>query len=575
MINLSPSFWVDLGNHLWQATMFCLFIAGLIYLLKRYPARIRYYIGWIGLLKFFLPSALLLLVLGDVVRSTFTSNTILTESIWPLGAKISEPLFLFKSLDYVTIETHFPYENILVLLGLIWVSGSLSLFVFWQIKVCQLHNQIKENAEPVSESINSKINALKDSLGLKCQISALLVRKDIEPGVFGIVRPELILTRKLLEEFTSEELDLVLIHELFHIKHRDNLWAQLQVVILCLFWFHPLVWWLNRRITLECEKACDEAVIKYSGGKKSYASAIYKVFQLHSGWNIYGYSGITQTGLKNRIQSILNFEASGISIAKYRSVIASVLIFLGISIIAGGMTPLIKESSSKTMTAQLLEGRELLIEPLSGSNENQLPHEIVEETATDYSSTAPKWANENINLKQVFNKKDGDSIPHNFYVELENYLSDLDYERYKISRTVNELKKLNHINPSYETINVERLQVGTIIGVLVQFDDYSNYPRIRKSFERVEFVVIENISGKYKDLEQISFPYNIESDIKPQVRKSYYGDNIWIGSSTVIFKNKTVKRKLETLIIVLNELDKKESDKFQKLRDLKESSTKS
>ncbi len=556
MINPSISFWIDLGNHLWQVTLFGLFIIGLIYSLKRLPARIRFYIGWIGLIKFILPSALFLLVLGDVVRSAFTSNTVLTESILPFSAKISEPLFLFKSSDFVTIETHFPYEIILILLGSIWVSISLALFIFWQFKVHQLYSHIKENAVPVSNSISIKVDNLKDFLELKCHVSSLIADKKIETGVFGIFRPKLVLTRELLMEFTDEELDTILIHELIHIKHWDNLWAHLQVIILCLFWFHPLVWWLNRRITIECEKACDEAVIKYSGGKKAYASAIYKVFQLHFGLNVYGYSGITQTGLKNRIQSILNLEASEISMAKYRSVIVFVLILLGISIIAGGVSPFIEESPSKTMT-------------------NQLPHEIVEEIATENLITESESANETVYINQILNKKPRETIPHTFYVELENYLRVLDFERDRINRAINDLRDLNHVNPSYETINVERSQIGMIVDVLVRFDDYSNYPRVRKSFERVQFAVVEGKSGKYKDLEQISFPYNIESNIKPQVRKSYLGENIWIGSSIAVFKNKTAKRKIKSLIMALNEIDIKEREKFQELRDLKESSTKS
>ena len=369
MMNFSPSFWIALGNHLWQATLFGLLIVSLLLILKKFPARIRFYIGWIGLLKFVLPSALFIFLLGDGIRSAFTSKSVLTESILSISAKFSEPLFLFNSPDTLSLETRFPYENIFILLGLIWISGSLALFIFWQLKVRQLRNQIKENAEPVSEPITSRLNTLKETLGLKCQVSALLVKKDIEPGVFGVFRPNLILTGKLLQEFSDEELDAILIHELMHIKHKDNLWAHLQVIILCLFWFHPLVWFLNRCITLESEKACDEAVIKYTGVKKAYASAIYKVFQFHSGLNVYGFSGITQTGLKNRIQSILNINIQKDSKIMNRSIIIIVLALLGISMFTGG---------SLANNGKINE-QEAIIEKLFIENKNDRPNPFSDE----------------------------------------------------------------------------------------------------------------------------------------------------------------------------------------------------
>ena len=570
-MNPSPSFWIDLGNHLWQATLFGLFIASLVYLIKGIPARIRFYLGWIGLLKFILPSAFILLLLGDGVQTALTSNSIITESILPIGAKITEPLFLFKSPDSIPFENRFAYGDSFTLLGTLWASGSLAFFIFWQIKVHQLHKLIRENAEPVSASVTAKIDALKDTLELRCPVNALLVKKNIEPGVFGIIRPNLILTRELLEEFTPEEFDTILIHELIHIKHRDNLWAHLQVIILCLFWFHPLVWWLVRHITHECENACDEEVIKYSGKNKVYAKAIFKVSQLYTGLRVYGFSGISSARLKDRIQSILNFKKSGTSMGLYRSVIAAALILLGISIILGGLIP----DSVKLPTNTFIEGRGLTMDPKPDANEIETQNEAGGKIAFDELSTASENANEKINIIQAFNKMNEEPLPQAVYLELGDYLRDLDYERDKINRAIIDLKKLNHINPSYETINVERSEVGSIIDVLVQYDDYTNYPQVRKSFERVQFAVVKRQSGKYKDLEQISFAYNIDSRIKPQVRKSYFGDNIWMGSSIIYFKNKTAKRRIESLNSALNELEIKERERFQEIRSAQGSSTNS
>lgn len=83
------------------------------------------------------------------------------------------------------------------------------------------------------------------------------------PCLCGLLRPAVYLNAAALAGPAT--LRHVLIHELCHRRHLDNLWALLRGVCLSLWWFHPLVWWaavLSRR---DCELACDEAAVKDLG----------------------------------------------------------------------------------------------------------------------------------------------------------------------------------------------------------------------------------------------------------------------------------------------------------------------
>jgi beta-lactamase regulating signal transducer with metallopeptidase domain len=64
----------------------------------------------------------------------------------------------------------------------------------------------------------------------------------------------------------AEELDAVLLHEATHAKRRDNLIRLVHEVVLCLLWFHPLVWITGSRLALYRELSCDESVIESSHG---------------------------------------------------------------------------------------------------------------------------------------------------------------------------------------------------------------------------------------------------------------------------------------------------------------------
>ena len=57
-------------------------------------------------------------------------------------------------------------------------------------------------------------------------------------------------------------------HEVMHVRRRDNLRAALHMFVEAAFWFHPIAWWLGRRLVEERERACDEAVLGMAGGRR-------------------------------------------------------------------------------------------------------------------------------------------------------------------------------------------------------------------------------------------------------------------------------------------------------------------
>jgi TonB family protein len=72
-------------------------------------------------------------------------------------------------------------------------------------------------------------------------------------------------------EWPREKLTAVLAHELAHARRRDPLIALVVAVNKCLFWFHPLAWWLERRLPVLAEHAADDAALAVSFDTKAYA----------------------------------------------------------------------------------------------------------------------------------------------------------------------------------------------------------------------------------------------------------------------------------------------------------------
>jgi hypothetical protein len=94
------------------------------------------------------------------------------------------------------------------------------------------------------------------------------------PAAIGFIRPAVIVPTWTLEELPAEELKVILLHELAHLRRWDD-WTNLaQKVVKALFFFHPAVWWIEGHLTLEREMACDDVVLAQTTNPRAYAKSL-------------------------------------------------------------------------------------------------------------------------------------------------------------------------------------------------------------------------------------------------------------------------------------------------------------
>jgi beta-lactamase regulating signal transducer with metallopeptidase domain len=94
------------------------------------------------------------------------------------------------------------------------------------------------------------------------------------PTAVGFFRPVVVVPRWALQELSSTELNTVLLHELAHLRRWDD-WTNLaQKVLRALFFFHPAVWFVESRLSLEREMACDDMVLAQTANPRAYAECL-------------------------------------------------------------------------------------------------------------------------------------------------------------------------------------------------------------------------------------------------------------------------------------------------------------
>ncbi|HZU30127.1 MAG TPA: M56 family metallopeptidase, partial [Candidatus Angelobacter sp.] len=93
----------------------------------------------------------------------------------------------------------------------------------------------------------------------------------------GFRHAAVILPAWLLESTSGEELKYIVLHELAHLRRRDD-WTNLaQKVLKAIFFFLPSVWWIERKLSLDREMACDDAVLAQFGAPRAYAECLAHV----------------------------------------------------------------------------------------------------------------------------------------------------------------------------------------------------------------------------------------------------------------------------------------------------------
>ena len=97
------------------------------------------------------------------------------------------------------------------------------------------------------------------------------------PMALGILRPIIVFPADLVEKLRTDELALILMHELAHVRRWDNLTLLLQRLVSAVLFFHPAVWLCGRMLRREAEQACDDLVVCSTGRSEAYAHSLAHV----------------------------------------------------------------------------------------------------------------------------------------------------------------------------------------------------------------------------------------------------------------------------------------------------------
>lgn len=278
---LSPTAMQSLGwallHFLWQGTAVAALAAAAMALCRRASARYALGVTALGLM-------LLAPLATFFIYSQQHSGVADTARSSPLAAAASSSMTLTArgrtaadgsaQSSYLGRPSIAPSLDALPWLVEAWLLGVAFFSLRSAGGFLLLERERRRQSSVVSPRILEICHILQIQLRLKRAIAYCECAWLQAPAVIGWFRPVVFLPVTAITGLSEEQLEVVIAHELAHIQRLDPFVNVFQVCVETLLFYHPAVWWLNKRIRAEREHCCDDVAVALCGNAVEYARAL-------------------------------------------------------------------------------------------------------------------------------------------------------------------------------------------------------------------------------------------------------------------------------------------------------------
>ena len=314
--------------------------AAFCFMLRRISAATRHLVLTLALLSLaFLPLLALLLpswqipILPDSLSVMqaggfdTTLSTDISQTKRPATLSLDMPLTGFAPapfpVDALPAENTVDLENTASLTGqgqkidlpgwvlLIWLAGALTALIPLLTGVVGLWLMPRRCQEITTGPAVVTMHQLQEQLSIARKTTLLQgskVAPQTIPMAWGSLRPTILLPHSA-DNWPPERLQIVLLHELAHVKRWDGLSHLFAYISCCIYWFNPLVWLALRYLRIERERACDDLVLLGGFAPCDYAKQLLDIarnLRLPVPFSAAAVAMARSTKLEQRLRSILD-----------------------------------------------------------------------------------------------------------------------------------------------------------------------------------------------------------------------------------------------------------------------------
>lgn len=336
---------------LWQATIVAAILAAVLALLPRQSANARYAASCGALALVFA------MFVTTAIRSydPAVSPIVVVAAASPAEQAVDVPLrripiviaaaaaasWRDRALDVVTsARQSLPTVVALWFLGVLVLTSRLGVSWF------RARALLRRDAREASADWQHAAARISQALGLTRTVRLLESAAVEVPSVLGSLRPVILLPVSTLTGLTPQQIEMVLAHELAHIRRHDFFVNLLQAFVETLMFYHPAVWWMSSRVRIERENCCDDLAVAVCGNAVQYARALTRLEELRG-------SALSVTvaanggSLLERIRRIAAGRAESTGLTSRWAAAVAMLLLLGAAVAVPSLPALAQRETPK------------------------------------------------------------------------------------------------------------------------------------------------------------------------------------------------------------------------------------
>lgn len=200
--------------------------------------------------------------LPDITRADFLPTVAHAESPANMSARAETRA---RSRSVATLAAYLPW---------LWLFGAPLTFGSVGTGIIGAERLRRQSRLPAEGELLLRFRHLSRSLEVSQRVGLGVCDRIAAPVLVGIIRPVILVPAIAATGWSGEQIEMVLLHELAHIRRWDNLVNLLQRLIESLLFFQPAVWVVSDWVRQEREHCCDDFVVSYTGRAHAYAETL-------------------------------------------------------------------------------------------------------------------------------------------------------------------------------------------------------------------------------------------------------------------------------------------------------------
>lgn len=260
---------LTLVHFLWQGLLVAFILKSLLFIIDKNKSKLRYTLATLAMLS----NALLAVLTFTMVYPDTNAGINSYLSPIPLTSLVNEltqqnALLTYQELLPSILAYSLPYISVLWLVTIVILSSKLL------IEIRNVNNLPMHSSISPSLALSVRFDELAKQIKLAKTPKLLISLKAEVPMAIGWLKPVVLLPASMVTGLNSAQLEMLILHELAHIRRHDYLVNFLQTLIELLFFFHPCVHWIGKQMRNEREYCSDDIAVQHCGDAIAYAHTL-------------------------------------------------------------------------------------------------------------------------------------------------------------------------------------------------------------------------------------------------------------------------------------------------------------